>query len=120
MPSVRQPHLYVWPLRLDAGFIAVNSSTSLMLEVGNRGGGTLHGRTETNLRCLTTDPDTLDARTESLRVKIDATNLPPGPYVCHLALRTNGGDQIIPVRFVVQGADVPVSNRRRTMGPLSH
>lgn len=106
-----QPHLYVWPLRLDAGFLEVNQSTALMLEVGNRGAGMLSGRTETNLPSLTTEPSEITGETSTIRVKVNATNLPVGPYVCHLAIRTNGGDQIIPVRFVVQAAGTPAKRR---------
>jgi serine/threonine protein kinase len=96
------PKLQVRPLRLDAGHLEVDDVTVLLLEVTNQGGGSLRGRTETNLSCLSVEPQILDTNTATLQVRIDTANLIPGPYTCHLAVRTNGGDQIIPVRFVVR------------------
>ncbi len=96
------PHLYVWPLRLDVGAIEAESVTRLELEVANRGGGRLSGEIKTNLECLTVEPAVIDEDTTSLEVSIDTTGLAIGPYVCHVALWTNGGDQIIQVRFEVR------------------
>jgi hypothetical protein len=80
----------------------MDDEVDLMLEVANPGGGTLQGRTDTNLACITVEPSRLDANAVTLQVRIDTTGLRPGPYTCHLAIRTNGGDQIVPVRFVVR------------------
>ena len=107
------PKLQVRPLRLDAGYLEADDIAVLLLEVANQGGGSLRGRTETNLSCLTVEPDMLDARTTTLQVRIDTTNLIPGPYTCHLAVRTNGGDQIIPVRFVVRPPIGAASHRKQ-------
>jgi serine/threonine protein kinase len=96
------PKLQVRPLRLDAGHLELDDVTVLLLEVTNQGGGSLRGRIETNLSCLTVEPQILDTNATTLQVRIDTANLIPGPYTCHLAVRTNGGDQIIPVRFVVR------------------
>jgi serine/threonine protein kinase len=96
------PKLQVRPLRLDAGHLEVDDVTVLLLEVTNQGGGNLRGRTETNLSCLSAEPQMLATNAATLQIRIDTTNLIPGPYTCHLAVRTNGGDQIIPVRFVVR------------------
>jgi hypothetical protein len=96
------PRLQVRPLRLDAGHLEIDDVTVLLVEVTNQGGGTLRGRTETNLSCLSVEPQALDTNAATLQVRIDTANLIPGPYTCHLAIRTNGGDQIIPVRFVVR------------------
>ncbi|MBF6589913.1 MAG: protein kinase [Ktedonobacterales bacterium] len=96
------PRLHVAPLRLDAGFIEPEGSRTLTLDLTNRGGGQLTGRTETNLPSLQVTPRTFDERVPSLQVHIDTTGLPNGPYVCHIAIRTNGGDQIVPVRFTVR------------------
>ncbi|MGO8947907.1 MAG: serine/threonine-protein kinase [Ktedonobacterales bacterium] len=96
------PKLQVRPLRLDAGYLEADDVAVLLLEVTNQGGSSLRGRTETNLACLSVEPEILDTKTATLQVRIDTTNLMPGPYTCHLAIRTNGGDQIIPVRFVVR------------------
>jgi tRNA A-37 threonylcarbamoyl transferase component Bud32 len=96
------PKLQVRPLRLDAGYLEMDDEVELMLEVANPGGGTLQGRMDTNLTCLTVEPSRLDANAVTLQVRIDTTGLPPGPYTCHIAIRTNGGDQIVPVRFVVR------------------
>ena len=106
------PKLQVRPLRLDAGFLEVDDFALFLLEISNQGGSSLRGRTETNLSCLSVEPGMLDATTKSLQVRIDTTNLIPGPYTCHLAIRTNGGDQIIPVRFVVRP---PISVTSRGM-----
>ncbi len=107
------PKLQVRPLRLDAGYLEADDIAVLLLEVANQGGGSLRGRTETNLSCLSVEPDMLDARTTALQVRINTTNLIPGPYTCHLAVRTNGGDQIIPVRFVVRPPIGAASHRKR-------
>ena len=96
------PKLHVRPLRLDAGFLEMDDGVDLTLEVANSGGGTLQGRTDTNLACLAVEPSRLDDNAVTLQVRIDTTGLRPGPYTCHLAIRTNGGDQIVPVRFVVR------------------
>ncbi|MEO7076627.1 MAG: protein kinase, partial [Ktedonobacterales bacterium] len=115
-PAAPGPRLYVWPLRLDAGAIAVNQLAQLELEVANRGGGQLSGHTETNIACLSVEPALVDSATTNLRVRIDTTDLPVGPYVCHVAVRTNGGDQIIQVRFVVRPANDPTPLRRYHTG----
>lgn len=109
------PHLYVWPLRLDVGAIEAESVTRLELEVANRGGGRLSGRIETNISCLTVEPSVVNDDTTSLEVTIDAKGLALGPYVCHVALWTNGGDQIIQVRFEVR----PVGDPRVARGRLT-
>lgn len=96
------PHMRIWPLRLDAGFLEVNEAVSLRLELSNVGGGELEGLTETNHHCLRVEPDMIGPDTTVLLVRIDTTGLRDGPYTCHLAVRTNGGDQIIPVRFIVR------------------
>lgn len=96
------PRLHIAPLRLDAGFLEMNDTFVLMLDVSNQGSGQITGTTETNMACLTVDPPTLHAGVSRLHVRIDTKGLRPGPYTCHLAVRTNGGDQIVPVRFIVR------------------
>jgi len=96
------PRLHVWPLRLDAGFLEANEAAELRLEIANRGGGQLAGRTETNMHCLTVEPAALHPGIAALHVTIDTNGLLAGPYTCHIAVRTNGGDQIVPVRFIVR------------------
>jgi serine/threonine protein kinase len=98
------PRLSVRPLRLDAGYLLVNQGTTMELEVHNRGGGSLTGYAETNIAALTVNPSDIDETVSRLAVHIDATGLAIGPYVCHIAVRTNGGDLIIQVRFVVRPA----------------
>lgn len=96
------PKLYVWPLRLDAGLLEPQTVTTLPIEVTNRGGGALVGGVETNLPCLSVTPAKIDANVRVLNARIDTNDLLPGAYTCHLAARTNGGDQIVQVRFVVR------------------
>lgn len=110
------PRLHIWPLRLDAGLLDTNDTALLLLDVANRGGGELSGRIETNMHCLTAEPAILDGNTTALQVRIDTIGLHPGPYTCHLAVRTNGGDQIVPVRFVVRQAGAAPEPRRRHTG----
>lgn len=98
------PKLRVWPLRLDVGMLDANQTTMQMLELGNRGGGELQGTTETNSDCLVANPQRFDGATTQIQVHINTGGLLPGEYVCHVAVRTNGGDQIIPVRFMVRPA----------------
>jgi serine/threonine-protein kinase len=98
------PRLRVWPLRLDVGLLETNQTSVQTLECGNRGGGALTGVTETNSASLVVAPRQVDAGTTQIQVQVNATGLAPGEYVCHLAVRTNGGDQIVPVRFMVRPA----------------
>lgn len=98
------PRLFVWPLRVDAGFVEANDVTTIRLEIANRGGGRLSGITQTNMRCLSVHPDRIEPGLGALQLRLDTTGLTEGPYTCHLAIRTTGGDQIIPVRFVVRPA----------------
>ncbi len=115
MGSPTRPRLTVWPLRLDAGYLLVNQVTTIDLEIGNRGGGLLKGYVETNLAAITVSPSEIDEHVTHLVVRIDATGLAVGPYVCHTAIRTNGGDLIVQVRFVVRPAgDVPDARGRMT------
>ncbi|MGE5334365.1 MAG: protein kinase domain-containing protein [Nitrososphaerota archaeon] len=103
------PRLSVRPLRLDAGYIAQGSSVTIPLEIANRGHGALSGHIETNIACLHVSPKKIDGSTGSLAIVIDTAGLKAGQYVCHLAVRTNGGDQTVPVRFVVTPANADVS-----------
>lgn len=110
------PRLHVWPLRMDAGYILVNETATQRLEIANKGGGALAGRVETNIAALTVDPAKFNDSVSSLAVHIDATGLAIGPYVCHIAVRTNGGDQIVQVRFVVRPAGDTMLNMSRATG----
>ncbi len=111
------PRLHVWPIRMDAGYILVNQTMTSRLEVANRGGGSLSGRVETNIAALSVEPNRVSQSVNSLTVRIDAHGLAVGPYVCHIALRTNGGDQIVQVRFVVRPAgDTLINDRSRVTG----
>ena len=98
------PRLRVWPLRLDAGFLEVNAATVLRLQLSNSGTGELEGVTETNHHSLRVEPRVITNDTAELLVQIDTAGLRDGPYTCHLAVRSNGGDQIVPVRFIVRPA----------------
>lgn len=114
MPAL-PPRLAVSPIRMDAGYILVNQTVTHPLEVANRGGGTLTGRTETNISALTVEPQKFTESSSPLTVRINATGLAIGPYVCHIAVRSNGGDQIVQVRFVVRPAD-DLTGRHRATG----
>lgn len=96
------PRLQVRPLRLDAGFLEMDELVALTVEIANSGGGEMSGHTETNHQCLRVEPRSITPETNVLRVALDTTGLRDGPYTCHVAVRTNGGDQIIPVRFIVR------------------
>jgi hypothetical protein len=89
---------------MDAGYITEGGSVTLPLEIVNRGQGALSGHVETNIGCLRVSPQKIDGGTESLTIVIDTVGLKAGQYVCHLAVRTNGGDQTVPIRFVVTSA----------------
>jgi serine/threonine protein kinase len=101
------PRLSVRPLRLDAGYVLVGQIVTMELEIYNRGGGALKGYAETNIAAMTVHPQEIDETTTRLGVQVDATGLAIGPYVCHIAVRTNGGDLIIQVRFVVRPTNDP-------------
>jgi hypothetical protein len=111
MPAL-PPRLYVWPLRMDAGYILVNQTATQQLEIANRGGGVLTGRIETNIPAMTVEPQKFTESSSPLTVRINATGLAIGPYVCHIAVRTNGGDQIVQVRFVVRPGSEMLSGSR--------
>lgn len=96
------PKVAVWPLRVDVGELDTAQQTVVQLDISNRGGGTLGGRAESNLRALSVSPRTIGADTARIEVRIDAGQLAPGPYRCHVAIRTNGGDQIVPIRFTIR------------------
>ncbi len=115
MPAL-PPRLYVWPLRMDAGYVLANQTVTQPLEVANRGGGSLSGRIETNISALTVEPHRFTENSSPLTVRIDATGLAVGPYVCHIAVRSNGGDQIVQVRFVVRPAGEAIDDRNRAAG----
>lgn len=114
MPA--HPRLRLTPVRLDAGYLLVNQTTALDLEIANRGAGMLNGYAETNIAALTVSPSEIDETVSRLTVRIDATGLATGPYVCHVAVRTNGGDLIVPVRFVVRPAGDVFGLRGRMTG----
>jgi hypothetical protein len=95
------PKLRLWPLRLDAGLVAANSATSMALELSNRGGGSLTGVVEPNSRNVTVDPPRFGPATNQLVVHINTGGLAPGEYRVLVAVRTNGGDQVVPVQFMV-------------------
>lgn len=115
-PAALPPRLHVWPLRLDAGLLDANDTALLLLDVANRGGGELSGHIETNMHCLSAEPSVVTSTTTALEVRIETVGLHPGPYTCHLAVRTNGGDQIVPVRFGVRQPGTPAEPRRRHTG----
>jgi hypothetical protein len=92
-------------LRLDAGYITAGGSATFPLEVGNRGEGALSGQAETNAACLRVSPKKIAGDTTSLSITIETAGLKEGQYACHVAIRTNGGDQTVPIRFVVTSAD---------------
>ena len=103
------PRLSVRPLRLDAGYIVAGGSATFPLEVCNRGEGALSGQAETNAACLRVSPKKIVGDTTSLSITIDTAGLKEGQYACHVAIRTNGGDQTVPIRFVVTSANEDVS-----------
>jgi tRNA A-37 threonylcarbamoyl transferase component Bud32 len=98
-----RPKLYVAPLRLDAGSLESEGRITLALEVANHGGGGLRGTVESSATNVAVEPRQIDDATSDLIVHIETHGLPAGPYNCRIALRTNGGDQIVPVKFVVLG-----------------
>jgi serine/threonine protein kinase len=105
------PKLRLWPLRLDAGLVQPNTVPSVSVELSNRGGGQLVGVVETNTPCVSVDPPRVDATTNQLVVHINTAGLPPGEYRALVAVRTNGGDQIIPVQFMVGPTVGPSANQ---------
>ena len=115
MPAL-PPRLALWPLRMDAGYILANQTTTHRLEISNKGGGVLAGHVETNIAALTVEPQKFNENLSALTVRIDATGLPVGPYVCHIAVRTNGGDLIVQVRFVVRPAGDSMAGRSYPTG----
>jgi serine/threonine protein kinase len=98
-----RPRLYVAPLRLDAGALEPEGTITLALEIANHGGGALSGSAESSVTNMAVEPRNIDDTTTDLIVHIETHGLPAGPYNCRISLRTNGGDQIVPVKFVVLG-----------------
>lgn len=110
------PRLSVRPVRMDAGYILVNQVVTSEIAISNRGGGALTGHVETNFAALTVEPKRFDETVTTLKAKINAHGLVVGPYVCHIAVRSNGGDQIVQVRFVVRPADERTADRGHATG----
>ncbi|MGH2514615.1 MAG: serine/threonine-protein kinase, partial [Ktedonobacterales bacterium] len=108
--------LHVWPLRLDAGYLDANDTALMVLDIANRGAGELTGKVDSNMHCLRIEPEAVDGGVSALQVRIDTAGLHPGPYTCHIAVRTNGGSQIVPVRFVVRQSDSLLEPRRKATG----
>jgi tRNA A-37 threonylcarbamoyl transferase component Bud32 len=103
MPGqVAPPRLRLWPLRLDVGLLEANQTSVEVLELSNRGGGQLTGTTEANHPSISVEPKQVDPGTAQIQIRVSTGGLAPGEYLCHVAVRTNGGDQIVPVRFMVQ------------------
>lgn len=108
------PRLLVRPLRIDAGYIPAGETTTVEIEVANRGGGALAGQVDASSACLRVAPKKIDGKASGVNGVTGVTNvaitiatagLPVGPYVCHVAVRTNGGDQMVPIRFAVTPPD---------------
>lgn len=99
---VGAPRLFITPLRVDVGIIDPGETPTVTLEVANRGTGLLSGYVEVNHASLQPVVDVVRTDTRTLQIRIDTTALVPGIYICHVAVRTNGGDQIVPVRFIVR------------------
>jgi serine/threonine protein kinase len=99
------PKLRLWPLRLDAGLVQANTVPSMALELSNRGGGHLTGIVETNSQHVTVDPPRVDPHTSQLVIHINTGGLAPGEYRVLVAVRTNGGDQVVPVQFMIGPAN---------------
>lgn len=110
------PRLSVRPVRLDAGYILANQVATDEIIISNRGGGALTGHVETNFAALTVEPKRFDETVTKLTAQIDARGLVVGSYVCHIAVRSNGGDQIVQVRFVVRPADEQPALHSRATG----
>ncbi|HEX9412032.1 MAG TPA: serine/threonine-protein kinase [Ktedonobacterales bacterium] len=100
--SVMPPRLRLWPLRVDAGLLEGNQMSTHLLELENRGGGELVGSIETNSGSITVDPAQFRANIAQLQIQVKTAGLAPGEYRFLVAVRTNGGDQIVPVSFMVR------------------
>jgi serine/threonine-protein kinase len=105
--NVAPPRLRVWPLRLDVGLLEQRQTSIHALEVSNRGGGELSGVIETNSAAIGINPAKFRGEGVQVQVQIDTTGLQPGEYRLLLAIRSNGGDQIVPVSFMVRPAGQP-------------
>lgn len=96
------PRLRISPLRADLGLLVIGECPIVTFAVENRGAGMLDGYVEANHTCLQLGSSTVNADTRAIHIRVDTTSLSPGPYVCHIAVRTTGGDQILPVRFTLR------------------
>ncbi|HEV2239008.1 MAG TPA: protein kinase [Ktedonobacterales bacterium] len=103
--SATPPRLRVWPLRLDVGLLEQRQASSHVLEVANRGGGELNGVVETNSAAIGVSPAKFRGDGAQIQVQVDTTGLQPGEYRLLVAVRSNGGDQIVPVSFMVRPGD---------------
>jgi serine/threonine-protein kinase len=105
--SVAPPRLRVWPLRLDVGLLEQRQASTHALEIANRGGGDLNGVIETNSAAIVISPNTFHGEGAQVQVRVDTAGLQPGEYRLLVAIRSNGGDQIVPVSFMVRPAGQP-------------
>ncbi|HEY7984262.1 MAG TPA: protein kinase [Ktedonobacterales bacterium] len=110
--SAAPPRLRVWPLRLDVGLLEQRQSSAHLLEVANRGGGELNGVVETNSSAIGVSPAKFRGDGAQIQVQVDTTGLQPGEYRLLVAVRSNGGDQMVPVSFMVRPGDgAPAAHR---------
>jgi hypothetical protein len=100
------PHLRLSPLRLDAGLLEAGQVSSHVLELSNRGGGELSGVAESNSAAVTVVPARFQANATQVHVQINTVGMASGEYRMLIAVRTNGGDQVVPVSFMVRGDDL--------------
>jgi serine/threonine protein kinase, bacterial len=99
------PRLRVWPLRLDVGLLEQRQTSSHTIEIANRGGGELSGVVETNSAAIGINPTRFRGAGAQIQVQVETTGLQPGEYRLLVAVRSNGGDQIVPVSFMVRSAN---------------
>ncbi|MFA4931763.1 MAG: copper amine oxidase N-terminal domain-containing protein [Caldisericia bacterium] len=98
----------VAPAALDLGSIPVNQARSVTFTLTNLGMGTLDWRIENVPGYVTVAPQT-GTGNATVTVRVEGDSLGKGPYQSLLKVVTNGGDQVLTLRFsIVDAASVRI------------
>jgi len=97
------PVAAVAPAALDLGSIPVNQARSATFAITNLGAGALDWRLENVPSYVTVTPQT-GSGNGAVTVRVEGDSLGKGPYQSLLKVVTNGGDQVVTLRFSIATA----------------
>ena len=97
------PVAAVGPAALDLGSIPVNQARSATFAITNLGAGALDWSLENVPGYVTVTPQT-GTGNGAVTVRVEGDSLSKGPYQSLLKVVTNGGDQVVTLRFNIAAA----------------